>query len=185
MEFHMMFDQMAKSQRTLAGWAMLMSVLLASCGSVEPSANSSAAQGPTAPLMPAAAPARAEVITVYRDPNCGCCSLWAEVARSAGYEVRVTDHPDMASVKQRHGVPTQLTSCHTSVVGGYVVEGHVPMVDVARLLREQPRDIKGIAVAGMPAGSPGMESPNGTREPSDVFAFDANGRTRVYRSVTG
>lgn len=185
MEFHMMFDQLAKSRRTLAGSAMLMSVLLASCGSAEPSANSSTAQGPTAPVVSAAAPAKAEVITVYRDPNCGCCSLWGEVARRAGYEVRVSDHPDMASVKQRHGVPAELASCHTSVVGGYVVEGHVPMEDVARLLRERPRDIKGIAVAGMPTGSPGMEGSNGTTQPFEVVAFDANGRTRVYRSVAG
>ena len=181
----MMFDQSAKSHRKLAGSAMLMGVLLASCGSSEPSANSSAAQRPTAPVVSASAPAKAEVITVYRDPNCGCCSLWAEVARGAGYEVRVTDHPDMTSVKQRHGVPADLASCHTSVVGGYVVEGHVPMEDITRLLRERPADIKGIAVAGMPTGSPGMESPDGTKEPFQVVAFGANGRTRIYRSVEG
>jgi len=91
----------------------------------------------------------------------------------------------MASVKQRYGVPTGLTSCHTSLVGGYVIEGHVPAEDVDRLLRERPKDIKGIAVAGMPSGSPGMESPDGTKEPFEVVAFGANGQTRLYRSVKG
>lgn len=91
----------------------------------------------------------------------------------------------MALVKQRYGVATELASCHTSLVEGYVFEGHVPMEDVARLLRERPTDIKDIAVAGMPTGSPGMESPDGTREALHVVAFDANGRTRIYRAVRG
>ena len=176
-----MFDDLANSRKPAVP-AELMAILVASCGSSEPT-NAFAAKEPAAPVTPAAAAARAEVITVFRDPNCGCCSLWAEVARRAGYDVRLTDNPDMSSVKQRYGVPAELASCHTSVVGGYVVEGHVPMEDIARLLRERPVDIKGIAVAGMPAGSPGMETPDGTKDPFNVVAFDANGRTRVYRSV--
>ena len=163
----------------------LMSALLASCGTSEPVSNKAATGEPPAPQVQAAAPTKAEVITVFRDPNCGCCSLWAERARQAGYDVRVTDRPDMASVKQRYGVPTDLASCHTSLVGGYVIEGHVPAEDVDRLLRERPKDIKGIAVAGMPSGSPGMESPDGTKEPFNVVAFGADGRTSLYRSVKG
>lgn len=180
----MIFNRSATSHLKLAGSVMVISVFLAGCGSGEPTAQSSTAE-PTAPVVAAAAPAKAEVITLYRDPNCGCCSLWAEVARRAGYEVRVIDRPDMTKIKQRLGVPGELASCHTSVVGGYVVEGHVPVEDINRLLREQPADIKGLTVAGMPTGSPGMESPDGTKSPYQVVAFDANGRTRIYRAVPG
>lgn len=176
----------ADGRPRLAGLAALTtSVLLAGCGGSEPASNSGTIEKPTASITQAAAPAKAEVITVLRDPNCGCCSAWAEVARRAGYEVRITDQPDMALVKQHHGVPAELASCHTSLVSGYVVEGHVPTDDVARLLRERPTDIKGIAVAGMPAGSPGMESPDGRRVAFSVVAFNAGGRTRTYRAVTG
>ena len=162
-----------------------LGALLAGCGSPEPTSNTVGTREPVATQAQTTAPTKAEAITVFRDPNCGCCSLWAEHARRAGYDVRVTDHPDMASIKQRYGVPTELTSCHTSLVGGYVVEGHVPVEDIARLLRERPTDIRGIGVGGMPTGSPGMESPNGTKEPYDVVAFGADGRTRIYRSVKG
>lgn len=161
----------------------LMTALLAGCGSREAARNGVATAEPPAAQSQATAPTKAEVITVFRDPNCGCCSLWAERARQAGYDVRITDRPDMTSVKQRHGVPTDLSSCHTSLVGGYVVEGHVPVEDVDRLLRERPTDIKGLAVAGMPIGSPGMESSDGKKERFDVVAFGADGRTRIYRSV--
>lgn len=110
-------------------------------------------------------------MTVYRDPSCGCCEAWAEIARNAGYEVTLVDHPDMPAVKRRYGVPEQVVSCHTAIVGDYVIEGHVPLDDVKRLLAERPRDLRGIAVAGMPLGSPGMEVPDGTREPFKVMAF--------------
>jgi hypothetical protein len=82
-------------------------------------------------------------------------------------------------------VPADLASCHTTTVGGYVVEGHVPLDQVARLLRERPTGIRGIAVPGMPAGSPGMETPDGSVEPYQVIAFDAQGRTSIYHTVGG
>ena len=175
----------AYRQWKVAACCLLMSASLAGCGSSEPASNKIATAEPTITQAQAATPTKAETITVFRDPNCGCCSLWAERARQAGYDVRVTDRPDMTSVKQRYGVPTDLASCHTSLVGGYVIEGHVPAEDVDRLLRERPKDIKGIAVAGMPSGSPGMESPDGTKEPFNVVAFGADGRTSLYRSVKG
>ena len=169
----------------VAASGALMSALLAGCGSREAVRNEVARGEPPAAQSQATAPTKAEIITVFRDPNCGCCSLWAQKARQAGYDVRITNRPDMISVKQHHGVPTDLSSCHTSLVAGYVIEGHVPVEDVERLLRERPKDIKGIAVAGMPTGSPGMETPDRTKEPFDVIAFGANGQTRLYRSVTG
>lgn len=174
--------RMIRAWRVAASGA-LMTALLAGCGSREAAPNEVAAGEPPAAQSQATAPTKAEVITVFRDPNCGCCSLWAERARKAGYDVRMADRPDMASIKQSYGVPTELASCHTSVVGDYVVEGHVPVEDFERLLRERPTNTKGIAVAGMPTGSPGMESPDGTKEPFDVVAFGADGRTRIYRSV--
>jgi hypothetical protein len=161
------------------GGAALGASLLIGCG---PSADRSPPSKQTASGMDAAAGSQTLKMAIYRDPSCGCCEAWAEIARKAGYEVTVIDDPDMAVVKQRLGVPSQLASCHTAVLGDYVVEGHVPLEEVARLLRERPSDIKGIAVPGMPIGSPGMEVPDGTREPFQVIAFDAVGNTSVYKA---
>ena len=119
---------------------------------------------------------------VYRDPACGCCEEWAERAREAGFQVAVSDNSDMPAVKRQHGVPEELASCHTTLVGGYVLEGHVPLDDVKRLLKNRPAGVKGIAVAGMPRGSPGMEMPDGSRDPFQVMAFDASGRISVFRA---
>jgi hypothetical protein len=124
-------------------------------------------------------PARTAMI-VHRDPTCGCCVAWAEIARKAGYQVAIRDNRDMAGVKRRLGVPGALASCHTVEVGGYVVEGHVPLDAVELLIRERPTGVRGIAVPGMPIGSPGMEVPDGTRQPFQVIAFDARGRTAVF-----
>jgi len=119
---------------------------------------------------------------VFRDPSCGCCKSWAELARKAGYQVDLRDDQDMPGVKRRLGVPDELSSCHTAEVAGMVVEGHVPFEDVARLLREKPQGVRGIAVPGMPAGSPGMEVPGGTKQPFQVIAFDASGKTSIFRT---
>ena len=129
---------------------------------------------------PAASPAAASMI-VYRDPGCGCCEEWAERAREAGFKVAVTNNSDMAAVKRQHGVPQALASCHTTLVGDYVVEGHVPLDDVKRLLKDRP-GIRGIAVAGMPRGSPGMEMPDGSKDPFQIMAFDGAGRISVFQA---
>lgn len=97
-------------------------------------------------------------MTTYRDPNCGCCGKWIDLARAAGFKVNVMQTGDLAAVKARLGVPDALASCHTSHVGGYVVEGHVPFAAIDKLLRTKPKGITGISVPGMPAGSPGMEA---------------------------
>jgi len=101
--------------------------------------------------------------------------------RDNGYPVRAEDVPNITPIKRRYGVPSRLQSCHTAVVGGYVVEGHVPADLIDRLLRERPR-VAGIAVPGMPSGSPGMETPGRRAERYQVLAFDAVGRTTVYAS---
>ena len=122
-------------------------------------------------------------MAVHRDPSCGCCEQWAALASRAGFDATVIDEPDMQAVKRRLGVPESLASCHTATAGGYVFEGHVPLGDVERLLRERPSGIRGIAVPGMPAGSPGMETPDGRREAFDVIAFDGSGRTSIFQRV--
>ena len=121
--------------------------------------------------------AQAASFTMYRDANCGCCLAWAEhVEGGDGHDVKAVDHLDMASVKAENGVPGELRSCHTAIVEGYVIEGHVPIADVERLLAEQPAGVKGLAVAGMPMGSPGMEHGN-HRQAFQVIAFGPEGRS--------
>lgn len=96
------------------------------------------------------------VISVSKDPNCGCCNGWVEHLRRNGYAVRVNDATDMPAIKARLGVPPQLASCHTAEIAGYVIEGHVPADAITRLIAEKPT-ASGLAVPGMPAGAPGME----------------------------
>ena len=119
-------------------------------------------------------------MTVYRDPSCGCCEAWADQARSAGYAVTLIDHPDMPALKRQHAVPDELHSCHTALVGGYVIEGHVPFDAIGRLLTDKSTDLSGLAVPGMPRGSPGMEMPDGATDPFQVMAFSRSGRTSIW-----
>lgn len=117
-------------------------------------------------------------ITVYKTPTCGCCRLWVDHLRAGGFEPTVHDLADVGPVKRERRVPEALASCHTGVVGGYLVEGHVPAADIRRLLAERPEAL-GLAVPGMPLGSPGMDG-GGRKEPYEVLLFDAAGGTRVF-----
>ena len=117
-------------------------------------------------------------ITVYKDPNCGCCTSWVEHLRKHGFDVAVRDTNDVSGAKATGRVPQQLQTCHTAFVNGYVVEGHVPAADIQKMLDEKPK-IAGIGVAGMPAGSPGMEVGN-RHDPYDVIAFNRDGSMRVF-----
>jgi hypothetical protein len=118
-------------------------------------------------------------LTVYKSPTCGCCGAWADHMRKAGFTTTIVEHDDLAPVRARYGVPAALASCHTGVIGGYFVEGHVPAQDVRRLLQEKP-NAHGLAVAGMPAGSPGMEVPSGARDPYQVLLVARTGAVSVY-----
>jgi hypothetical protein len=129
------------------------------------------ASGPSGSAFP--------VVDVYKTPTCGCCSKWVDHLREEGFEVRTTDMRDLMDFKASHGVPRQLESCHTALVAGYVLEGHVPGADVQRLLEERPA-IAGLAVPGMPIGSPGMEIPGSNAQPYDVIAFRNDGGTHVF-----
>lgn len=108
-------------------------------------------------LAPGGATQAAAVIEVHQDPSCGCCSAWVEHLQAEGFEVRQHKTQDLRSVKIEHGVTPELASCHTALVEGYVIEGHVPAADIQRLLEEKP-DVAGLTVPGMPHGSPGMET---------------------------
>lgn len=120
-------------------------------------------------------------MTVYKSPSCGCCKLWIDHVKGAGFTVREVNTDDLATVKREMGLPVRLASCHTAVVGSYVVEGHVPADDVKRLLRDRPAGTRGIAVPGMPIGSPGMEQgPPSQYERYQVLAFTAAGETNVF-----
>ena len=123
----------------------------------------------------------APVVEVYKSPTCGCCSKWVDHMAEAGFKVRVTDLADhqLEELKKKSGVPPDVQSCHTAVVGGYVIEGHVPAADVKRLLAKAPA-LAGIAVPGMPVGSPGMEVPGARPHPYRVMAFDKQGATSVF-----
>ncbi|MBJ7438219.1 MAG: DUF411 domain-containing protein [Sphingopyxis sp.] len=119
--------------------------------------------------------------TMFRDAGCGCCLKWLEqVKASFGQKAVIVNSTDMAAIKDKQGVPQALRSCHTVLVGGYVIEGHVPAKEIARLLREKPKGVKGLAVAGMPMGSPGMEHGD-HREAYKVMTFGSGGQ-RVYAS---
>jgi hypothetical protein len=123
--------------------------------------------------------AKKPTITVYKHPSCGCCKKWIEHLAKNGYRVDAKDTPNMTEIKHTLGVPDGLTACHTAVVNGYLIEGHVPASDIDRLLAQKPR-IAGLAVPGMPAGSPGMEGMGTQRY--QVLSFDKTGKTRVFAS---
>ena len=123
--------------------------------------------------------AKKPIITVYKDPGCGCCKSWIEHLVKHGYRVDAKDSPDMPEIKTTLGVPTGLTACHTAIVNGYLIEGHVPAADIDRLLEQKPK-IAGLAVPGMPTGSPGMEG--GPPQRYQVLAFDKTGKTTVFAS---
>jgi hypothetical protein len=142
--------------------AMLAGGLVATSGAAHPPGGSHA-PGP--------------LITVYKNASCGCCKKWIEHVRAAGFQVEAHDTAALAAIMDHYGVPKRLAACHTAVVDGYVIEGHVPADIIARLLKERP-PIAGIAVPGMPAGSPGMDSPTPARYA--IVTFDQAGRTSVY-----
>lgn len=171
--------------------------ILAACGNAD-AAPGGAAPAEAAPITPAAASVAAApaataslaaasvaeqalpTVVVYKSPTCGCCSGWVEHMRAAGFTVEAHDVDDIMAVKTDHGVPDPVVTCHTAIIDGYVVEGHVPAQAVKRMLADRP-DIAGIAVPGMPVGSPGMEGPN--PQPYQVIAFNDDGGLAVYAEV--
>ena len=125
-----------------------------------------------------AAPAQQTVVEVYKSPACSCCMNWAAHLRENGFAVRVHEVRDTSPFRAKYGVPDQLGSCHTAMVGGYAIEGHVPAREVKRMLAESPK-ARGLAVPSMPLGAPGMDGPRS--DPYEVLLFQADGSYRVYQ----
>lgn len=121
------------------------------------------------------------IVSVYKSPTCGCCGSWIEHMEEHGFVVEAHDTNDLVAVKNANHVPSELQSCHTAIIDGYVIEGHVPADDIGRLLANRP-DVAGLAVPGMPVGSPGMEVDGYPDQPFDVIAFDQSGNTDVFAS---
>jgi len=128
--------------------------------------------------------AAATEMTVYKAATCGCCIVWVEHLRANGFQVNVQEVPDTAEYSRKHGVPDALRSCHIGIIEGYAIEGHVPAAEIQRLLKERPQ-AKGLAVPGMPLGSPGMTVESGRRDRYSVVLFGADGQTSVYREYPG
>lgn len=118
-----------------------------------------------------------EVITVYKSPTCGCCDKWVSHLEESGFEVKAVNRQDLNTVKTEAGVPKRLASCHTAIIDGYTIEGHVPADDIRRLLHERP-DVAGLTVPGMPMGSPGMEGHR--KDNYRVLTFTRTGDTSVF-----
>ena len=137
-----------------------------------------AATGAATWALPASATVSLPAVEVYKSPTCGCCGAWVDHLRAAGFTVKVTEVADTTVARKRYGLPDRFGSCHTAVVAGYVVEGHVPAAEVKRLLAARPAAI-GLAVPGMPVGSPGMEVGD-RKDPYDVFLIDKRGRETVF-----
>lgn len=117
-------------------------------------------------------------VEVYKNPDCGCCGAWVDHLKAAGFQVKVHETPDTSAIRKRHGIPDEFGSCHTGVVAGYALEGHVPAEDVKRLLARKPA-AAGLSVPGMPVGSPGMEM--GSRKDAfQVLLIDKAGRSSVF-----
>ncbi len=128
--------------------------------------------------VPALAMAAAPVIDVYKSESCGCCEGWVEHLKANGFTTRVKNVDNPSDYRERGGIPNELGSCHTGMIQGYAIEGHVPAADIKRLLAQKPK-AKGLAVPGMPLGSPGMEGPR--KDPYDVLLVHADGKTTVFK----
>ena len=120
-------------------------------------------------------------ITVYKTPNCGCCVVWEKALKKAGFTTEVVNKNNLYDLKRELGVPPHLSACHTAVMGNYVLEGHIPLSAISKLLDRKPKNIKGIAVAGMPRGSLGMEFGN-KKDSYNVIAIKNTGQTFVFES---
>lgn len=157
---------------------LVLAPLAAGCaGDGDAAPGESAAKVAAASTGQAGQSGQAVTVTVYKSPTCGCCTKWEEHLRQNGFRVVSVPRDDMPAIKQEHGVPRGLQSCHTALVDGYAVEGHVPADVIRKLLTERPK-VKGVAVPGMPMGSPGMEGP--TKDQYEVYTFDVSGPKDVY-----
>ena len=154
-------------------WLIAVTRAVAGGGALAAIAALPAAGGTTARAKPIP-------VVVYKDPECGCCVAWVAHLQANGFAPDSRDRTDMDALKDSLGVPAALRSCHTAVAGRYVIEGHVPAADIKRLLAQSPKQVAGLAVPGMPSGSPGMESPGRRADRYDVIAYGADGSKQRF-----
>ena len=175
-----MENTLMKNELRAAVALVLASAAMVACAR-QPEASAGALANATSSQLAAASRDAPEAtrVHVHKSASCGCCSVWIEHMRDAGFTVTATDVDNVNAIKERVGVPLGKGSCHTAEVGGYFIEGHVPAGDVKRLLAERP-DAKGLVVPGMPAGSPGMEMPDARTQPYTVELVHADGSTEVF-----
>ena len=162
--------------------ALLMTLALSACARSDAMPAALAAADVSVPSITATSAARTSgmpPMTVHKHESCGCCGLWIEHMQAAGFEVQVRNVSDVSAIKTQLGVPAEMASCHTAEIAGYFIEGHVPAADVKRLLAEKP-DARGLALPGMPLGSPGMEHPTGRSQAYTVALVSRDGRTTDY-----
>jgi hypothetical protein len=120
-----------------------------------------------------------QAITIYKSPNCGCCQSWAEHLAANGFDTKIVETDNLNDIKQQYNVPRDMASCHTALINGLVIEGHVPANDIAAYLEDPQVNTVGLSVPGMPHGTPGMET--GRKDDYQVVAFNANGQQSVFR----
>ncbi len=119
-------------------------------------------------------------MTVYRSPSCGCCGIWIEHAKKHGFQITDIKTDNIEAIKQQYNIPADLASCHTSIIDGYVMEGHIPADDIKGFLKQKP-DLVGLTVPGMPLGTPGMEAGD-NKQPFDILALEKNGAVEVFKT---
>ncbi len=158
----------------LAAGTLLISACNASPSTAATATAAAPAAVPAKAVEAAAATKALPLVVVHKDPNCGCCGGWAEHIQAAGFPVQLNDTADLAAVKQKLGIGDGMMACHTSEIDGYVVEGHVPVEDIKKLLAERPQ-ARGLVLPGMPVGTPGMESPDGYRQAFTVALLGNDG----------
>jgi hypothetical protein len=173
MKSHKKTHKKIYKKTTLFGTLLLSGLMLVACDA------STGTVGGVGPKAAASVAKAAPEIVMYKSPSCECCTGWAEHLRQAGFTVTVNKHEDMDAIKAKYGVPENLASCHTAIVDGYVIEGHVPAADVVRLLKERP-EVTGLTAPGMPMQSPGMQAEGLQPENYSVLSFDKNGSSRVF-----
>lgn len=157
--------------------SMFMATLLAAIGTINPSSYA-ADKNTSNKIAKVAETANERKITVYKSPTCGCCTKWEEHLKEHGFKVQSNKVSNMNSIKSTKGIPRGLQSCHTAEINGYLIEGHVPAKAILSMLEKKPK-IKGLAVPGMPIGSPGMEMGD-QKDPYNVISFDAKGNRKIY-----
>ncbi len=165
--------------QTVWGLVSVGALLLSSACAREPEVTNANATASTQEAVPVATAATTPHMIVHKSPTCGCCGLWVEHMQRAGFSVEVRDTDDLGSIKAQLGVPSGKGSCHTAEIDGYLIEGHVPVDDIRKLLAERPK-ARGLVLPGMPLGSPGMETPDGRVQPYTVELVAEDGSTSPF-----